>query len=82
MIILFTYFFYLESLFAQTLMTACVAIFLSMNVYLIYVCQNPYRSELGAKDAGFGPGFNVNWFTDKHHGIPPTEAPAQLQDKK
>lgn len=82
MIVAFTYFFYLESLAAQTLMTACVAIFLSMNVYLIYVCQNPYRAELGAKDAGFGPGFNVNWFKDKHPAshmnVHPDAVPAHL----
>ncbi len=65
MIVLFTYFFFLESLLAQILMTACVAIFLSMNVYLIYICQNPYRPELGAKDAGFGFSFTPNWFIDE-----------------
>lgn len=62
MIVLFTYFFFVESMTAQILMTAGVAIFLSMNVYLIYICQNPYRPELGAKDAGFGTGFDTNWF--------------------
>ncbi len=64
MIVLFTYFFFVESLLTQTLMTAFVAIFLSMNIYLIYVCQNPYRAELGAKEAGFGFSFNPNWFKD------------------
>ncbi|MBX9666537.1 MAG: hypothetical protein K2X93_02915 [Candidatus Obscuribacterales bacterium] len=64
MLVLFTYFFFVESVLAQTLMTACVAIFLSMNIFLIYIYQNPYRPELGAKDAGFGSGFDVNWFVE------------------
>lgn len=72
MIVLFTYFFFVESLLTQTLMTAFVAIFLSMNIYLIYVCQNPYRPELGAKEAGFGFSFNANWFKDGE----PKPAPA------
>ncbi|MBA4077207.1 MAG: hypothetical protein C0508_19380, partial [Cyanobacteria bacterium PR.023] len=65
MIVLFTYFFFVENLLSQLLMTASVVIFLSMNVYLIYVCQNPYRPELGAKEAGFGFSFNPNWFKDE-----------------
>ena len=64
MLVLFTYFFYVESLIAQTLMSACVAVFLSMNIFLIYIYQNPYRPELGAKDAGFGTGFNPDWFKE------------------
>lgn len=65
MIVLFTYFFFVENLISQLLMTGSVVIFLSMNVYLIYVCQNPYRPELGAKEAGFGFSFNPNWFKDE-----------------
>ncbi len=64
LIVLFTYFFCLESLLAQTIMTAFVAIFLSMNVCVIYICQNPYRAELGAKEAGFGFSFDTNWFKE------------------
>lgn len=65
MIILFTYFFFVESFIAQAIMTVFVAVFLSLNVYLIYICQNPYRPELGAKEAGFGFSFTPNWFKDK-----------------
>jgi hypothetical protein len=65
MIVLFTYFFFVENLISQLLMTGSVVIFLSMNVYLIYICQNPYRPELGAKEAGFGFSFNPNWFKDE-----------------
>lgn len=64
-IVLFTYFFFVENMLAQTLMTAFVTIFISMNVYLIHVCQNPYRPELGAKVAGFGGSFSPKWFVDK-----------------
>jgi hypothetical protein len=63
-IVLFTYFFFLESMLAQVLMTAFVSIFLSMNVYLIWVYQNPYRTELGAKESGFGFSFSPKWFVD------------------
>lgn len=62
----FTYFFYMESLVAQIIMTAGVAIFMSMNVYLIYICQNPYRVELGVKRTGFGYDFTPRWF-EKHY---------------
>lgn len=65
MIVLFTYFFFVENLISQLLMTGSVVIFLSMNVYLIYICQNPYRPELGAKEAGFGFSFNPSWFKDE-----------------
>lgn len=65
LIIIFTYFFFVESLLSQVIMTAFVAIFLSMNIYLIFVCQNPYRPELGAKSAGFGASFSPAWFEDK-----------------
>lgn len=64
----FTYFFYMESLVAQIIMTAGVAIFMSMNVYLIYICQNPYRVELGVKRSGFGYDFTPRWF-EKHFRI-------------
>ncbi len=62
----FTYFFYMESLIAQIIMTAGVAVFMSMNVYLIYICQNPYRVELGVKRSGFGYDFTPRWF-EKHY---------------
>lgn len=67
LIILFTYFFFVESLLSNAIMTAFVAVFISMNVYLIYVCQNPYRHELGAKDAGFGFSFTPDWFNEPAH---------------
>lgn len=63
-IVLFTYFFFVENMVAQTIMTGFVTVFLAMNVYLIHVCQNPYRPELGAKDAGFGFSFTPDWFID------------------
>lgn len=64
MIVLFTYFFFLENLLAQTVMTSFVVIFLSLNVYLVYLCQNPYRAEFAAKESGFGYSFTPNWFLD------------------
>lgn len=64
MVVVFTYFFFVKSIFAQTLMTSFVVVFLALNVYLIYIYQNPYRDELGAKQAGFGFSFTPNWFKD------------------
>lgn len=64
MIVLFTYFFFLESLLAQVVMTSFVVIFLSLNVYLVYLCQNPYRPEFGAKESGFGYSFTPVWFKE------------------
>lgn len=62
MVVLFTYFFFLESLLSQVLMTAFVIVFLSLNIYLVYIYQNPYRPELGVKQAGFGYSFTPDWF--------------------
>ncbi len=74
MIVLFTYFFFIESFIAQAIMTMFVAVFLSLNVYLIFICQNPYRAELGVKESGFGFSFTPNWFKDKD-----PQAPAQAK---
>ncbi len=70
----FTYFFYMESLIAQIIMTAGVAVFMSMNVYLIYICQNPYRVELGVKRTGFGYDFTPRWF-EKHYRMESKQEP-------
>lgn len=67
-IVLFTYFFFVENMLAQTLMTAFVTVFIAMNVYIIHLCQNPYRPELGAKVAGFGGSFTPAWFIDIDKG--------------
>ncbi len=67
LVIWFTYFFYMESMTAQIIMTAGVAIFLSMNVYLIHICQNPYRLEFGVKKSGFGYDFTPTWFENRQH---------------
>lgn len=64
LIVLFTYFFFLESVLSQVLMTTFVVIFLSLNVFLVYLYQNPYREELGVKKSGFGYSFNFEWFKD------------------
>ena len=66
--VLFTYFFFVESLVSNAIMTGFVGVFISMNVYLIYICQNPYTPELGAKQAGFGFAFSPKWFAE----TPPT----------
>ena len=70
LVIWFTYFFYMESMKAQMLLTAGVAIFLSMNVYLIHICQNPYRMEFGVKRSGFGYDFIPRWFENKNKPHP------------
>ncbi len=77
MIILFTYFFFVENLVAQCIMTAFVAIFISLNVYLIYICQDPYRPELGTKASGFGFAFTPNWFKDTPEQLKEKQAPPQ-----
>lgn len=70
MVILFTYFFFVESIKAQAIMTTFVALSLSMNVYLIYVCQNPYRPEFGVKKSGFGFSFTPKWFAINNRDTP------------
>jgi hypothetical protein len=51
--ILFTYFFHVENLISQIIMTVFVSIFLSLNIFLVYLYNNPYRNELGVKASAF-----------------------------
>lgn len=51
--IIFTYFFGIESLRAQILMTLLLAMTLSLNVYLVYVFGNPMATDFGIKPGPF-----------------------------
>jgi hypothetical protein len=51
--VIFTYFFGIESLRVQALMTFLVAMTLSLNVYLVYVFGNPMSTDLGIKPGPF-----------------------------
>jgi hypothetical protein len=51
--VIFTYFFGIESLRAQALMTFLLAMTLSLNVYLVYVFGNPMATDLGIKPGPF-----------------------------
>lgn len=62
LIVWFTYFFFVENIKAQTLMTSFVVIFLSLNLLLVFLYDNPYRSELGARNAGVT--FHPEWFKE------------------
>lgn len=74
LIVWFTYFFFVRSMKAQTIMTAFVVVFLSLNVFLVYLYDNPYRSELGARNAGVT--FHPEWFKDDYSPLQETSAPA------
>ncbi|MBN9396709.1 MAG: DUF4239 domain-containing protein [Candidatus Melainabacteria bacterium] len=62
LIVGFTYFFFVENILSQTLMTVFVVFFLSLNIFLIYLDQNPYRPELGIKATNFS--FPLKWFKE------------------
>ncbi|MGH9547781.1 MAG: DUF4239 domain-containing protein, partial [Terriglobales bacterium] len=51
--ITFTYFFAVESLQAQMLMTVLVAVTISLNVMLVGLFANPYRGDLRIQPVGF-----------------------------
>lgn len=51
--IAFTYFFGVTSWRTHVAMIAFMAFFLSLNVFLIALYNNPYRADLGVKAAGF-----------------------------
>ena len=53
MIILFTYFFWVESASTQLLLTVFVALFVSLNLLLVRLFENPYRNELLIKRGAF-----------------------------
>jgi hypothetical protein len=53
MIIIFTYFFRVESARTQTLLTMVVALFVSLNLLLVKLFENPYRNELLIKKGAF-----------------------------
>jgi hypothetical protein len=51
--VIFTYFFAIENLKVQALMTFLVAMTLSLNVYLVFVFGNPMSTDLGIKPGPF-----------------------------
>lgn len=51
--IIFTYFFTVQSYYAQMALTALVALFISLNLLLIRVFDDPYRSEFRIKQESF-----------------------------
>ncbi len=51
--VIFTYFFGIDNLKVQALMTFLVAMTLSLNVYLVYVFGNPMATDLGIKPGPF-----------------------------
>jgi hypothetical protein len=62
LIVWFTYFFFVKSMRAQTMMTVFVVVFLSLIIFLVFLYDNPYRSELGARYAA--RTFHPEWFTE------------------
>ena len=52
--ILFTFFFWVESLSTQVALTVFVAVFIALNMLLVKLFENPYRSELMIKHGAFG----------------------------
>ena len=53
MIIMFTYFFRTDSARTQTLLTVFVSLFVTLNLLLVWLFENPYRSELQIKRGAF-----------------------------
>jgi len=51
--VIFTYFFGIENMRVQALMTVLVAVTLSLNVYLVFVFANPMSPDLGVKPGPF-----------------------------
>jgi hypothetical protein len=51
--LIFTYFFAIENLKVQALMTFLVAMTLSLNIYLVFVFGNPMATDLGIKPGPF-----------------------------
>jgi vacuolar-type H+-ATPase subunit I/STV1 len=60
MTVVFTYFFWVESTFMQITLTVFVALFISLNLLLVKLFDNPYRHELLVKEGAFS--FNSNVF--------------------
>jgi hypothetical protein len=51
--VLFTYFFGVENVYAQILMTVLVALTLSLNVFLVFVFGNPFSGDLSVQPDSF-----------------------------
>lgn len=51
--VLFTYFFGVSNVFAHSMMTALVALCLSLNVMLVVLFSNPYKGDLKIQPDGF-----------------------------
>jgi hypothetical protein len=56
----FTYMFWVESRALQLILTVFVALFISLNLLLVRLFENPYRNELGIKKSSFS--FNSRIF--------------------
>jgi len=59
--ITFTYMFWVESKTLQLVLTVFVALFISLNLLLVRLFENPYRQELGIKQSAFS--FKANVFS-------------------
>ena len=57
--IMFTYFFWVDSVVTQTVLTIFVALFLALNLLLIRLFDNPYRNEFDIKEGAFSLNANV-----------------------
>jgi hypothetical protein len=51
--LLFTYFFAVESVRAQVIMTVLVALTLSLNIYLVFIFGSPFTGDFGVKPDSF-----------------------------
>ena len=75
--VIFTYFFGIENLRVQALMTFLVAMTLSLNVYLVFVFGNPMATDLGIKPGPFQLDLTI--FDSFEEGnMPPPTQPMQI----
>jgi len=72
--VLFTYFFWVRSTKTQLTLIAFVALFLSLNVLLVKLFDDPYRAELGIQRSSFS--FKPSIFDDDMDG---TGIPASIK---
>ena len=81
--VVFTYFFGLESIRAQSIMTGLVAVTLSLNLFLVYLFGYPFRGDVAVYPDAFGldqkifQEFHKQCHIDKKCDIEPAPAPAK-----
>jgi hypothetical protein len=82
MTVVFTYFFWVESFAMQMVLTIFVALFISLNLLLVRLFDNPYRRELLVKEGAFSYDPKVFAGSVPAGATPAAQQKIEVEDQK